>query len=367
MPINQHLLESDEAEEEEETIEDFFKGYEIIIGKLRSKIIDTSKSDTKTIHRYGSNNLSGNTVLFLYIILESVTINPTALIRGISLFRMIKKDASFIFYSSFATALRNLRYIQGNINNIIILFLQICYSSFLINKNEANELLLYYLTEEEKNERKEIFYETLVFPKDHLLLNIEKGLSILKDKLKNSEFENIKLQNQIKELSEIEDQLKLSNDFMKEANELDQMLKNGREFSDKYIAISSIAYIFGPKCYNFLRKYFPLPHETTLRKHISPEIEKYTNSLVDIKGLEQILHEFIGDQKMNVTLAVDAAAFKNVKGDSILFKFPDLKSINPNSIYNTIFVYYIQPINVDIKPFPIHIEITENGAASQNC
>ena len=79
------------------------------------------------------------------------------------------------------------------------------------------------------------------------------------------------------------------------------------------------------------------------------------------------MHEFIGDQKMNVTLAVDAAAFKNVKGDSILFKFPDLKSINPNSIYNTIFVYYIQPINVDIKPFPIHIEITENGAASQNC
>lgn len=68
-----------------------------------------------------------------------------------------------------------------------------------------------------------------------------------------------------------------------------------------------------PKCYNFIRKYIPLPHETTLRKHISPKIKKYNNSLVDIKGLEQILYEFMGDQKMYVALAVDAAIFNMLK------------------------------------------------------
>ena len=92
-----------------------------------------------------------------------------------------------------------------------------------------------------------------------------------------------------------------------------------------YIAISSIAYIFGPKCYNFLRNYFPLPHETLLRKHISPQIKKYTNSLIDFSEIDEILQEFTDGEKMNATLAVDAAVFKDVKGESILTKIPEFK------------------------------------------
>lgn len=82
--------------------------------------------------------------------------------------------------------------------------------------------------------------------------------------------------------------------------------------------------------------------------------------------MDNILEEFIGEQKINATLAVDAAVFKDVKGENILLKFPDLKYIDPNKIYNTLFVYYIQPIDADIKPFPIHIELAENGSATQS-
>lgn len=155
------------------------------------------------------------------------------------------------------------------------------------------------------------------------------------------------------------------NNFLKESLELDSTQKNSHRYSDMYTAISSIAYIFGPKCYNFLRNYFPLPHETIIRKHISPEINKYVNSLINFDDMEAILNEFTIGEKMNAALAIDAAAFKDVKGDSILKKFPELKFIDPEKIYNTLFVYYIQPIYIDVKPFPIHIEITENGSANQ--
>lgn len=42
-----------------------------------------------------------------------------------------------------------------------------------------------------------------------------------------------------------------------------------------------------------------------------------------------------------------------------------MKTINPEKIYNTQKVYYVQPIDVDVKPFPIHIELTKNGSATQ--
>ena len=142
------------------------------------------------------------------------------------------------------------------------------------------------------------------------------------------------------------------NDCMIEALELENTNKNGHQYSYIYTAISSIAYIFGPKCYNFLRNYFPL------RKHISPQI-------IDFNVINEILQEFTDGEQMNAILAIDADVFKDGKGWSILAKFPDLKTINPEKIYNTQKVYNIQPIDVDVKPFPIYIELTKNGSATQ--
>ena len=75
------------------------------------------------------------------------------------------------------------------------------------------------------------------------------------------------------------------------------------------------------KMLQHFKKIFPLPHETTLRKQISQKIKKYTNCLVDIKGLEQILYEFMGDQKMYVALADDAAIFNMLKKKDVIVDY----------------------------------------------
>ena len=67
----------------------------------------------------------------------------------------------------------------------------------------------------------------------------------------------------------------------------------------------------------------------------------------------------------HVTLAIDAASFKETRGETILKKFLELKYIDPAKIYNNLFVFFIQPININMKPFPIHISLKENGSASK--
>ena len=74
------------------------------------------------------------------------------------------------------------------------------------------------------------------------------------------------------------------------------------------------------------------------------------------------------DDPIIATLAIDAAKFKNVKGSTILSKLPalayhEINKIDKDAIYKDIFVFYIQPINKDIKPFPIHFELHTSGAA----
>lgn len=149
--------------------------------------------------------------------------------------------------------------------------------------------------------------------------------------------------------------------FFFQAKILKDLNKNARRYNDLYISVSSIAYLFGPRCYNFLRKYISLPHETLLRHPISPVVSFYMNSLIDLEENKKILDDFIPDEfsnkEIHITLAVDAASFKQVSRKTILKKFPTLKSIDPNHFYNSLFVFYVQPINVDVKPFPIHIAL----------
>ena len=51
--------------------------------------------------------------------------------------------------------------------------------------------------------------------------------------------------------------------------------------------------------------------------------------------------------------------------NSILQKFPSLSSICTIKMYNNLFIFYLQPLNIKIKPFPIHIELKENGDATK--
>ena len=113
-----------------------------------------------------------------------------------------------------------------------------------------------------------------------------------------------------------------------------------------------------------MRNYIPLPHETTIRKYIYPDIIKFITYLFDSNCINNVLDEFISNEPMNATLVVDAASFKAVTGEKILEKFPHLKSIIPDHIYNSIFVFYLEPINLNKKPFPVHVDLKENGFAS---
>lgn len=139
-----------------------------------------------------------------------------------------------------------------------------------------------------------------------------------------------------------------------------------RKNTSKFLAICTVAFIYGSKSYNFLRTFLPLPHEKTLRKWYSPEILFYIKTLTEKENIPLIINEFIQMDaiQMNATIAVDAAKFKDVRGEEILEVFPFLKDIIPDHIYNNIFVYYFQPVNVDSKPFPVYVKLSENGSAN---
>lgn len=66
-------------------------------------------------------------------------------------------------------------------------------------------------------------------------------------------------------------------------------------------------------------------------------------------------------EKIHVTLAIDAFAFKKVGEKMILQKYPTLNTIATKNVYNNLFVFNIQPININVKPFPIHIELKKMG------
>lgn len=63
-------------------------------------------------------------------------------------------------------------------------------------------------------------------------------------------------------------------------------------------------------------------------------------------------------------LAIDAAKFKEVKGNIILKKSPFCTNINPDKIYNNVFIFYLQPLNCNYKPFPVYVHLAENGSAN---
>ena len=86
------------------------------------------------------------------------------------------------------------------------------------------------------------------------------------------------------------------------------------------------------------------------------------------EGCQKIIDDFINNNdvkdEIHVTLSINAASFKDTRSQTISQNFFDLNYIEPQKIYNNIFVFFVQPINVDLKPFPIYIALKENGTAS---
>ncbi|KAK8858330.1 hypothetical protein M9Y10_039614 [Tritrichomonas musculus] len=338
-----------------------------VIDKVKKKIMDLRNTEIKSIYRYCDKYLGYKIPLLIYTIIKCVNANVLLMFRSINILRFIQRNHLLEFKSSFCLAIQQCRIEENHINNNILLIIQNCFCTYILSKNETNEILLHYLNDNELFLIPFIMSERYVIPDKESSLKYKKENHILNEKLKN-------LENFINEHSHDNNDDHHSNEneehsFFDEAIKLNQKNKYVRKYSDLYIAISSIAYIFGSKSYAFIRKYFPLPHETLIRKNISPVVSSNVKKLINIDQCSSIIDDFIqqnSDNKdIHVTLAIDAASFKETRGSTIRQKFFDLDYISPDKIYSNIFVFFIQPININMKPFPLYITLKENGNASK--
>ena len=140
----------------------------------------------------------------------------------------------------------------------------------------------------------------------------------------------------------------------------------------------SAAFISGSSAYKILQKYLPIPNEKCIRERFYPFINSYSEYLTNTELCDCIIRSLNVVQPLYVTVAIDAAKFKNVKGCDIKKHFQTMKSqINTNMIshlsylqddivYKNVFVFHIQPINKNVKAFPIHIRFTESGSANSD-
>lgn len=123
-----------------------------------------------------------------------------------------------------------------------------------------------------------------------------------------------------------------------------------------------------------LREFFPLISDRDLRRNYSQKTQEILEMLSDEECVNEIVAKTsiqgTEDDPIIATIAIDAAKFKNVKGSAILKKLPNLSNHNVNPIiteiiYKDIFVFYLQPVNKDIKTYPIHLEFHTSGAAHE--
>ena len=65
-----------------------------------------------------------------------------------------------------------------------------------------------------------------------------------------------------------------------------------------------------------------MPHETLIRKSLSLITRNYTKKLVYIEECFKIIDNFVSEEilknEYHVTLAMDSAAFKSIKGSNII-------------------------------------------------
>lgn len=67
---------------------------------------------------------------------------------------------------------------------------------------------------------------------------------------------------------------------------------------------------------------------------------------------------------IEATLTIDAAELKMLKAKLFKKIFPLIENIKKESIYMNVFIYYLQPINISIKLFPVFVNLSESGATN---
>lgn len=131
----------------------------------------------------------------------------------------------------------------------------------------------------------QIFSDKLSFPRTETATNNRKNALFYKNLICFQ-----KILDDLLHLSEPDDKLPYeTNDIMEELIKQYKVQKNNRKYSNKFLAISTIAHIYGSKSYSFLRQFFQLPHETTIRKWFSRDIQIFIECLTSIQNIDKIL------------------------------------------------------------------------------
>ena len=190
---------------------------------------------------------------------------------------------------------------------------------------------------------------------------LEKEIKRLKIKMKDLSNTKNEVQYEKNPLSFINDEI--IKDVIQNSNKKPQ----SRKYTDKFKIFCTIAYMFGAKCYNFIRKRIPLCSVSYLKKLSSPIVNDIMKSLFQIDQIFKIIENF----KLNGlrgSLAVDAASFQKISGKDLLKKLDLLQPLNlnidENATYTNVFVFLLQPFSQAQRTIPVQVIINQNGNAN---
>lgn len=131
---------------------------------------------------------------------------------------------------------------------------------------------------------------------------------------------------------------------------------NHHVFNKHFYEYAYSLYCQSSSCYEVIRSVLPFPCESNLRERYSPEVTKIEQRLTNPNEIEttlKIREKDFDEDIIYCTLAVDAFTVSNL--------MPKNKQ---NSQLNACFLYLLIPLNFSYKSFPLFLENTKNGNAS---
>lgn len=163
--------------------------------------------------------------------------------------------------------------------------LQLLHSINIFSLIESSKILQILIGPNKIINYEQIFSDKLSFPRTETATNNRKNALFYKNLICFQ-----KILDDLHHLSEPDDKLPYeTNDIMEELIKQYKVQKNNRKYSNKFLAISTIPFIYGSKSYSFLRQFFQLPHETTIRKWFSRDIQIFIECLTSIQNIDKIL------------------------------------------------------------------------------
>lgn len=364
---------------------------------IEHKFYSLSDCKTQSLIKYIKRNGTAYLAEFFYLFLRLLTNqHKDKIIRAALILRdFICNNQSLNDLFNSLILINHDNDISNDIIENIIVVLQILHSFQCLSFNDLNIAISHLLNSKKigfnfQNETLN-YIENDTFPipqhndikKEHKIQLLQKENNELKNNIILLKEEISSLQKNCLTKDQIQNQnhsKSFNNEIFDEMIKVSKMIPNKRTYSEKYYAIMTSAFLVGEPCYNILQKYLPIPHESKIREKMYPIIRKYINNLLNINNCDNIIDSLHMIQPNNdplyATLAIDAAKFKNISGKDIKKNFSKISEIaNDNTflnniidekIYKNIFVFHIQPVNKNIKPFPIYVHFSDSGAANDD-